>query len=223
MTVRVIEGRFVELPAPDASGMRRTAFGEFVGVHGELASYALGWTTGADPHAGRLTIGIGAGNPGGASFHAAVFEHEGDVAFGLVDEPFEDVPEGGPHLTAERARAHDDLPFIWWVADRVMERDSRAWWMRHWLLGTRAIATRQVIECTEPVLLVINDDDDDELWQLIGSSDAAQDGAIGHLHHAVDEDPTLAAVLDLEPGEHAVRAGVGAPWSRGAGAGDGPA
>jgi hypothetical protein len=94
-----------------------------------------------------------------------------------------------------------------------MARDRRAWWMRHWLTQTRAIRTRQVFERAEPVLLVINDADDD-LWQLIGSGDAGPDGLIGHLHHAVDEDPTLADVLDLEPGEQAVRERVGGPWTR---------
>lgn len=216
MEVRVIEGPLAEAPTPDASGMQRTAFGEFVGPGGERASYALGWTAGPDDHVGHLTVGIGVGNPGGGTFHAAVFEHEGSHAFGLVDEPFADVPQGGPDLTADEARAHEDLPFIWCVADRVMERDRRAWWMRHWLLETRAIATRQVLDLDEPVLLVINDDDD-ELWQLIGVSDAGTDAAIVHLHHAVDEDPTLAEVLDLEPGESAVRTGVGAPWERGRG------
>jgi hypothetical protein len=210
----VEEGRLVELPTPDASGIERRAFGEFVSRRGELASYAFGWTTGADPHRARFTVGIGAGNPGGATFHAAVFPTEDSYAFGLVDEPFEDVPEGGPHIGADEARAHDTLPFIWMVADYVMARDRRAWWMRHWLLRTSAIQTPEVFERKEPVLLVVNDADDD-LWQLLGSSDAADDEAkIGHLYHHVDEDPTLIDVLDLEPGEEAERDRVGGPWTR---------
>jgi hypothetical protein len=52
------------------------------------------------------------GNPGGGTFHAVVFEHEGDCSYSLIDEPFEDVPEGGPDLTADEARAHDTLPFV---------------------------------------------------------------------------------------------------------------
>ena len=102
---------------------------------------------------------------------------------------------------------------MWGVADFVMQRDRRAWWMRHWLLGTRAIQTREVFDREEPVLLVVNDADD-ELWQLIGSSDAGPDGKLGHLYHSVDEDPTLIDVLDLEPGHEAVRAAVGGPWTR---------
>ena len=42
-------------------------FGEFVGPRGELASYAFGWTTGSEPHVAALSIGIGAGNPGGGN------------------------------------------------------------------------------------------------------------------------------------------------------------
>lgn len=211
MTVQ--EGRLLEVPTPGATGVERRAFGEFVGPGGELASYAFGWATDADPHAGRMTIGIGAGNPGGGTFHAVVGVHDGGHVFTLVDEPFEQVPEGGPDLTAEQARAHEDLEFIWWVADHVMERDRRAWWMRHWLLDTLAIETVQVFEREEPVLLVYNDAETG-VWQFIGTSDASPDGKMGHLYHTVDEDPTLIDMLDLEPGHSATRTRVGGAWTR---------
>lgn len=210
--MKVLEGAFVEVPTGDATGMDRRAFGEFVGPGGELASYAFGWTTGTDQHIARLTVGIGAGNPGGGTFHAIIFVNEDGRAFSLVDEPFERVPEGGPDLTAAEARAHDTLPFIWWVTDHVMERDRRAWWMRHWLMGTPCIQTAEVFEHREPVLLVAHDEDDD-MWQLIGASAAdPATGRIGHLHHAIDEDPTLIDVLNLPPGHRAERAGAGEPW-----------
>ncbi len=86
MEVRIEEGRLVE------TGSERRAFGEFVGPHGELASYAFGWAAGADT---RLTIGIPAG-----TFHAGVSADEDGYAFSLLDEPFERVPQGGPDLTA---------------------------------------------------------------------------------------------------------------------------
>ncbi|MFI5560173.1 hypothetical protein ACIA2T_12915 [Amycolatopsis japonica] len=130
-----------------------------------------GWTTGADPHAARLSIGIGAGNPGGGTFHAVIFQHEDGHAFSLTSDPFERVPQGGPDLTADEARAHEDLPFVWAVAD-------------------------------------------DGMWQLIGASDAdGGTGKVGHLHHAIDEDPTLIDVLDLPPGGRSARTGVGNPWA----------
>lgn len=210
----MLEGAFVEVPTAEVTGMDRRAFGEFVGPRGELASYAFGWTTGLQPHVARLSIGIGVGNPGGGTFHAVVFKHQDSHAFSLIDERFERVPQGGPDLTAAQARAHEDLPFVWWVADRVMDRDRRAWWMPHWLLGTNCIQTIEVFERREPILLVGNDADDG-LWQLIGATDAdTGTGKIGHLHHAVDEDPTLIDVLDLPPGYSASRAQLGAPWTR---------
>ena len=70
-----------------------------------------------------------------------------------------------------------------------------------------------MFERDEPILLVAHDDDD-ALWQLIGSTDAADKGEIGHLHHAIDEDQTLLDVLDLQPGEEAERSAVGEPWAR---------
>lgn len=211
--IQVVEGTLVEALTSAVTGMDRRAFGEFVGPQGEMASYAFGWTTGADPHVARLSVGIGAGNPGGGTFHAVIFENEGGHAFSLTDEPFERVPQGGPDLTADQARAHEDLPFIWWVTDQVMQRDRRAWWLRHWLLRTNCIQTREVFERREPVLYVSHDADDG-IWQLIGASDAdAGTGKIGHLHHAVDEDPSLVDVLDLPPGSSATRADVGSPWN----------
>jgi hypothetical protein len=211
--IQVLEGEFVEVPTVEVTGVDRRAFGEFVGPRGELAPYAFGWTTGSEPHVARFSIGIGAGNPGGGTFHAVVFADEDGHAFSLKDEPFEHVPQGGPDLTAGEARAHEDLRFVWWVADHAMERDRRAWWMRHWLLGTRCIQTIEVLELREPVLLTCNDVDD-QIWQLIGTTDARSSGRIGHLHHAVDEDPTLVDVLDMPPGHRASRTRVGRPWTR---------
>ncbi len=130
-----MEGRLVETPTGEAGGVDYRAFGEFVGVGGELASYALGWTIGSQPQIARLSIGIGAGNAGGATFHAAVSAHEDGNAFSLTDKAFEHVAQGGPDLSAAQARAHPDLPFVWAVADQVMQRDRRAWWMLHWLFS----------------------------------------------------------------------------------------
>ncbi|WP_063059788.1 hypothetical protein [Nocardia sienata] len=214
MHVQVIPGKLVEVPTSDATGMERRAFGEFIVPQGELASYAFGWTTGADPHIARFSVGIGAGNPGGATFHAVVFDNGDSYAYALVDDPFEQVPQGGPHLTADRARAHQDLPFIWWVIDRVVEHDSRTWWMRHWLMQTRSIQTHQVFDKQEPILRVHHGPDG--VWRLAGTTGTGADsaGPAGHLHHAIDEDPTLIEVLDLEPGRQASRSAPGQPWHR---------
>ncbi|GIF76110.1 hypothetical protein [Asanoa siamensis] len=209
--MKIIEGDLREAPNCDASGVDRRAFGEFVSPRGELASYAFGWIAGIEPRVGSMTVGIGAGNPGGGTFHARVFVHDGEHAFGLVDEPFERVPEGGPHLTADQARAHEDLPFVWAVVDQVMDRDRRARWMRHWLLGTTCAQTPATRDRREPVLSVTHADG---AWQLGGTSDAAGTATISHLSHAIDADPTLLDVLDLEPGEQATRLRVGGLWCR---------
>ena len=81
MEETIQEGRLVEVPTPDATGMDRRAFGEFVSGRGEMASYAIGWTTGAEPHVAHMTIGIGAGNPGGATFHTVLFPDDDDEGY----------------------------------------------------------------------------------------------------------------------------------------------
>ncbi|RSM55132.1 hypothetical protein DMH03_33655 [Amycolatopsis sp. WAC 01376] len=50
---------------------------------------------GPDAHVARPSAGIGAGNPGGGTFHAVIFESEGGHAFSLIDDPFERGPQGG--------------------------------------------------------------------------------------------------------------------------------
>ena len=145
--------------------------------------------------------------------NAVIFENGDGYAFSLADDPFERVPQGGPDLTADKARAHEDLPFIWWVTDQVMQRDRRARWMRHWLLRTTCIQTLEAFERREPVLLVQHDADDG-IWQLIGASDAdSSTSKIGHLHQAIDEDRSLIDILDLPPGSSATRTDVGSPWN----------
>ncbi len=212
---RVIPGELTVAPSA-GGGVERRAFGEFVGPHGELASYALGWTAEDDeaPKEGRMTVGIGVGNPGGASFHWRVFVQEVGYAFGLVDEPFEAVPQGGPDLTADQARAHGDLQFVFRVGDVVMREDPRAVWMHHWLTGATAIETPQVADRSEPVLRVVCDDDERVPWQLIGTTDAGDDGKLEHLHHHLEGDPTLLdAVARLTAGQQATRASPDGAWT----------
>src|SRR5690349_17270028 len=70
--IEVNEGRLDETATPGTTGFERRAYGEFVGPRGELASYALGWRTDAEPPVGRISVGIGVGNEGGGTFHAEV-------------------------------------------------------------------------------------------------------------------------------------------------------
>ena len=210
--MRIEEGRLVEAPCPDCGHMEHRAFGESESRRGELASYAIGWTSGHDLVTGWMTIGIGAGNPGGGSFHIEVQVVDEQPSMRLVDRPFEDVPEGGPDLTREQALAHPNLDYVWYVADEVMLQDRRAWWMEHYLRGTRALATEPVVIGAEDVRHVVRDEDGD--WQLLCGTVRADEPEVFHLHHALDRDQTLLEVLDLEPGRRADREARGGPWER---------
>ena len=211
--MHIEQGRLLERPCPDCGEIERRAFGEVESKRGELASYAIGWTSGHEHEVAHMTIGIGAGNPGGGSFHIDVRVRDGEWGMTLVDRPFESVPEGGPDLSREEALAHGDLPFIWHVADNVMAKDRRAWWMDHWLSRTRSFATPPVVAGSEPVRHVVHDDQGD--WQLLCGTVDPDDGAqLFHLFHALDRDQTLLEVLDLEKGERADRSSLGGPWER---------
>ena len=102
--MRITEGRLTERECPDCGGVERRAFGESVSHRGELASYAFGWTSGHEDRLGHLTVGIGAGNEGGGSFHADIHVNEDGHGFTLVDRPFEaPSPCGSSPATATSA------------------------------------------------------------------------------------------------------------------------
>lgn len=76
------------------------------------------------------------------------------------------------------------------------------------------LTMRQVLDRSEPILLVSHDADDHG-WQFIGASDASvADGKLVCLEHIVYLDPTVLEVADLPPGWQAVRECVGGPWTR---------
>jgi hypothetical protein len=211
--MRIHEGRMLERPCPHCGGLERRAFGESVSAAGELASYAIGWTAPHEERVGYLTVGIGAGNPGGGTFHAEVRPHEGRYGMGLVDRPFEDVPEGGPDLSREQALEHPDLRYVWWVADEVMAQDRRAIWMFHWLSATPAFAGASVIDGEEPARTVAREAEQGG-WRLLGRGSRAEDGQLVQLYDAVERDPSLLDVLDLAPGQRAERRRLGGGWKR---------
>jgi hypothetical protein len=128
---------------------------------------------------------------------------------GLQDEPFEDVPEGGPDLLREEALAHEDLDFVWAVADAVLVQDRRANWMVHWLRETPARAARSVIDGSETVQRVVRDADG---WHLLCGTDEPQDTL--RLFQAFDRDPSLVEVADLPGGHSADRRRIRSGWKR---------
>ena len=73
---------------------------------------------------------------------------------------------------------------------------------------------RQVLDGSEPILLVCHDEDDHG-WQFIGTSDASTaDARLVSMEEIVHLDPTVLEVADLAPGWQAVRQRVGGPWTR---------
>ena len=76
------------------------------------------------------------------------------------------------------------------------------------------LTMRQVLDGSEPILLVVHDADD-RAWQFIGGSDASvADGRVVCLEEIVNLDPTVLDVADLWPGWQAVRNEVGGEWTR---------
>lgn len=73
---------------------------------------------------------------------------------------------------------------------------------------------RQVLDGSEPILLVSHDAEDHG-WQFIGSSDASmRDAKLVCLEEIVRVDSTVIEVADLPPGWQAIRSAVGEPWRR---------
>jgi hypothetical protein len=76
------------------------------------------------------------------------------------------------------------------------------------------LTMRQVLDGSEPILLV-SYDEDDHAWQFIGTTDASvADAKIVGLEEIVQLDPTVLDVADLPPGWQAVRDEVGGEWTR---------
>jgi hypothetical protein len=98
------------------------------------------------------------------------------------------------------------------VADNVLSQDRRAWWMEAWLTGALAYVTEPVLEKRAPVRTVVHDEEGD--WQLLCETVAPDEARRMHLHHAIDDDPSIAEVLDLGSGERADRDGPREPWRR---------
>ena len=73
---------------------------------------------------------------------------------------------------------------------------------------------RQVLDGSEPILLVSHDADDHG-WQFIGSTDPnVSDGRVVCLESMVARDPSVLQVADLPPGWQAVRHSPEHPWQR---------
>ena len=73
---------------------------------------------------------------------------------------------------------------------------------------------RQIMDGSEPILLVSHDAEDHG-WQFIGSSVASMtDAMLVCLEEIVRVDPTVLEVADLPPGWQAIRDAVDGAWTR---------
>jgi hypothetical protein len=72
--------------------------------------------------------------------------------------------------------------------------------------------TRQWQEQQKPILQVVHDPDGD--WQFLTGDETDEDARVVNLDQIIRSDLTLNDVFDLDYGEMAERAHVGAPWNR---------
>jgi hypothetical protein len=77
-----------------------------------------------------------------------------------------------------------------------------------------AITTRQVLENGLPILRVIHYSDDHGWAFVCGTTDDSDDGRVIAMAEALQLDPTLRVIADLQPGFTAWRDHVGGIWSR---------
>lgn len=80
--------------------------------------------------------------------------------------------------------------------------------------GTKSYVCTHVFAGSRPVLYVTRPDGS---WCALCGDNHPDDPAyyrVVGLGHVVDLDPTLSAVLDLQPDEEAERPDVGGPWTR---------
>ena len=97
---------------------------------------------------------------------------------------------------------------------RIMNSDSAETWPFDQPRNCATLTMRQILDGSEPILLVAHDADD-HVWQFIGTSDASViDGRIVCLQEIVKLDPTVLDVADLPPGWQAIREEVGGEWTR---------
>ena len=75
-----------------------------------------------------------------------------------------------------------------------------------------AITTRQVLEDGLPILMVIHYSDDHSWAFLCNTTGDSEDGRVIGMESALELDPSIAEVADLQPGWIASRERVGGEW-----------
>ena len=74
------------------------------------------------------------------------------------------------------------------------------------------VFSKSVLDRSRPILYVSHDEDDHG-WQFLdGLSEELEDVVLAGLAHVLEIDPAMVELAGLEPGFHASRAAVNAPW-----------
>ena len=77
-----------------------------------------------------------------------------------------------------------------------------------------AITTRGVLELGMPILTIIHYSDDHSWAFLCGTMDDDSDGRVISMREALEMDPAIREMSDLEPGWIAWRPAAGCKWER---------
>jgi hypothetical protein len=77
-----------------------------------------------------------------------------------------------------------------------------------------ALTTRQVLDRESPIRYVIHYPDDHSWAFLCGTTNETDDYRMIHMHHALEMDPSLSTIADLELGWSAWREDQHSPWER---------
>jgi hypothetical protein len=227
-------------PCKCCGNMSRRVWGFLVDGGATVAVYYVHWTIGRVDHGASINLIIGRwGAETTRDDRAAVA-----VAFRIVQgEPQFMVVDAASRSEAKTSslaanalqrtqvigtpvaqRIFAMLDAIWLSDNRISELsgnggapvpddDPHAWPFDQ-PRNCATITMKQILDGSEPILLVTHDLDDHG-WQFIGSTDANEgDGRVVALEEMVKLDPSIIELADLPPGWQAIRNGAGKPWVR---------
>ena len=102
------------------------------------------------------------------------------------------------------------LPFY----SAVSWGDTEMEWPFDQAQNVAAITTKQVVNESKPILMVVHYLEDDSWSFTCGTTNHSEDLMIVGMGEIVGLDPTLSSIADLPPGWYATRESVNADWVR---------
>jgi hypothetical protein len=100
------------------------------------------------------------------------------------------------------------------LASSQQSEDSMSEWLLDDQENIAAMTVRQIIQGSQPILLVSHDADDGT-WQFLpGGPVRMADGVLVRLQTLLRLDPSISELADLPLGWTAERSAVGQPWRR---------